>query len=47
LPFICSVTAQLCAAFSVQLPVFEMSAPIQKIKYARCRKTPNVFWIVD
>ena len=35
------VTAQLWAAFSVQLPVFEMQAPIQKIKNGRCRKTPK------
>jgi hypothetical protein len=35
------VTAQLWAAFSVQLPVFEMQAPIQKIRNGRCRKTPR------
>src|ERR1019366_1951573 len=33
------VTAQLWAAFSVQLPVFEMQAPIQKMRNDRCRKT--------
>src|SRR5437899_4191611 len=33
------VTAQLWAAFSVQLPMLEMQAPIQKIRKGRCRKT--------
>jgi hypothetical protein len=41
LPMVWLVTAQLCAAFSVQLPVFEMQAPIQKIRNGRCRKTPK------
>jgi hypothetical protein len=41
------VTAQLWAAFSVQFPVLEMSAPIQKTKYGRCRKTPKVLPMVE
>jgi hypothetical protein len=43
LPTVCVVTAQLWAAFSVQLPVLEMQAPIQKIRKARCRKTCRGF----
>src|ERR1035438_5322297 len=39
LPVVWLVTAQLWAAFSVQLPVLEMQAPIQKIRNGRCRKT--------
>jgi len=46
LPAVWLVTAQLCARFSVQLPVFEINAPIQKIKYARCRNTPSALEIV-
>ncbi len=41
LPMVWLVTAQLWAAFSVQLPVFEMQAPIQKMRNGRCRKTPR------
>jgi hypothetical protein len=29
------------------LPVLEMKAPIQKIKYGRCRKTPSVRLMVE
>src|SRR5207244_5093762 len=42
LPRVWLVTAQLCAAFSVQFPVFEMNAPSQKKRNARCRNTPSV-----
>src|SRR5206468_10164820 len=45
LPTVWVVTAQLWAAFSVQLPVLEMQAPTQKIKNGRCRKTCRGFTI--